>query len=106
MLQIQSSNVTFLGFYDYLFSFMVLFGFFMALLALFGTFGLLLCFVKNSLLSQFTHFFRENSGIRETPTVLTDADSRTDTNLKRLHDLSFFFNAVNKKLLGGPKFFF
>ena len=29
--------------------------------------------------------------IRETPTLSTDADNRTDTNLKRLHDLSFFF---------------
>ena len=26
--------------------------------------------------------------IRETPTLLTDADSRTDTNFKMLHDLS------------------
>ena len=28
------------------------------------------------------------SRIRETPTLSTDADSRTDTNLKRLRDLS------------------
>ena len=30
------------------------------------------------------------SRIRETPTLWTDADSRTDTNLKRLHALSHF----------------
>ena len=30
----------------------------------------------------------KNSRIRETPTLSTDADSRTDTNLKRLRDLS------------------
>ena len=30
----------------------------------------------------------EKSRIRETPTLSTDADSRTDTNLKRLRDLS------------------
>ena len=37
----------------------------------------------------------KKSRIRETPTLLTDADSRTDTNLKRLRDLYvyilFFF---------------
>ena len=39
------------------------------------------------------NFWPEKSRIRETPTLLTDADSRADTNLKRLHDLSsFFFN--------------
>ena len=30
----------------------------------------------------------EKSRIRETPTLSTDADSRKDTNLKRLRDLS------------------
>ena len=30
----------------------------------------------------------KKSRIRETPTLSTDADSRTDTNLKRLRDLS------------------
>ena len=30
----------------------------------------------------------KKSRIRETPTLSTDADSRTDTNLKGLHDLS------------------
>ena len=33
-------------------------------------------------------FNMEKSRIRETPTLSTDADSRTDTNLKRLRDLS------------------
>ena len=33
----------------------------------------------------------KKSRIRETPTLSTDADSRTDTNLKRLSDLSHFF---------------
>ena len=32
------------------------------------------------------------SRIRETPTLSTNADSRTDTNLKRSLDLSFFLN--------------
>ena len=36
------------------------------------------------------------SGIWETPTLSTDADSRTDANLKRLHNLSFKKNAVKK----------
>ena len=30
----------------------------------------------------------QKSRVRETPTLSTDADSRTDTNLKRLRDLS------------------
>ena len=34
---------------------------------------------------------KKKSRIRETPTLSTDADSRTDTNLKRLHDLFNFF---------------
>ena len=34
------------------------------------------------------HGRRKKSRIRETPTLSTDADSRTNTNLKRLHDLS------------------
>ena len=33
----------------------------------------------------------KKSRIRETPTLSTDADSRTDTNMKRLRDLSYFF---------------
>ena len=32
-------------------------------------------------------FSSKKSRIRETPTLSTDADSRTDTNLKRLRDL-------------------
>ena len=43
----------------------------------------------------------KKSRIRETPTLSTDADNRTDTNLKRLHDLSFFFKSLKKKNLGG-----
>ena len=44
-------------------------------------------------LSTYFHFhwnqtLLEKSRIRETPTLSTDADSRTDTNLKRLRDLS------------------
>ena len=31
---------------------------------------------------------KKKSRIRETPTLSTDADNRTDTNLKRLRDLS------------------
>ena len=34
----------------------------------------------------------KKSRIRETPTLSTDADSRTDTNLKRLRDLSLTKN--------------
>ena len=34
---------------------------------------------------------KEKSCIRETPTLSTNADSRIDTNLKRLRDLSDFF---------------
>ena len=33
--------------------------------------------------------FHKKSRIRETPTLSTDADSRTDTILKKLHDISF-----------------
>ena len=36
------------------------------------------------------HLVKKKSRIRETPTLSTDADSRTDTNLKRLRDLSNF----------------
>ena len=57
MLQLRAFIVIFWQICDYLWRFMVLFGTFMALYALFGTFGLLHCFVENSLLSQFTHFF-------------------------------------------------
>ena len=39
---------------------------------------------------------QKKSCIRETPTLLTDAERRTDTKLKRLRDLSFFLNAVQK----------
>ena len=35
-----------------------------------------------------TKTVKKKSRIRETPTLSTDADSRTDTNLKRLHELS------------------
>ena len=38
--------------------------------------------------------WRKKSSIRETPTLSTDADSRTDTNLKRFHDLSFFYHGL------------
>ena len=37
---------------------------------------------------------KKKSRIRETPTLSSDADSRTDTNLKRLRDLSIFFCCV------------
>ena len=57
MSQLRVFIVIFWQICDYLWRFMVLFGTFMALYALFGTFGLLHCFVENSLLSQFTHFF-------------------------------------------------
>ena len=57
MSQLRAFIVIFWQICDYLWRFMVLFGTFMALYALFGTFGLLHCFVENSLLSQFTHFF-------------------------------------------------
>ena len=36
-------------------------------------------------------YFNKKSRIREISTLSTDADSRTDTNLKRLRDLSYFF---------------
>ena len=36
-------------------------------------------------------FNNKKSCIRETPTLSTDADSRTNTNLKRFRDLSIFF---------------
>ena len=51
-------NFFFLAFYDYLWRYIRLFGTVMALDGNFGTFDLLHCFVENSLLSQFTHFFR------------------------------------------------
>ena len=38
----------------------------------------------------------EKSTIRETPTLSTDADSRTDTNLKRLRDLSLKKKNIKK----------
>ena len=41
----------------------------------------IVCFIKGH------EFNQEKSHIRETPTLLTDADSRTDTNLERLRDL-------------------
>ena len=39
----------------------------------------------------------KKSRIRETPTLSTDADSRTDTNLKRLRDLNFKKREKKKK---------
>ena len=43
--------------------------------------------------------------IRETPTLLTDADSRTNTNLKRLRDFFFYiFMIKNKKKFLAPFF--
>ena len=41
------------------------------------------------------YLWDEKSRIRETPNVSTDADSRTDSNLKRLRDLSHFFLVVS-----------
>ena len=43
----------------------------------------------------------KKSRIRETPTLSTDADSRTDTNLKRSRDLSkyiYIFFYISRKL--------
>ena len=37
-----------------------------------------------------TKNYKKKSSIWEIPTLSTDADSRTGTNLKRLGDLSFF----------------
>ena len=42
-------------------------------------------------------FIKEKSRIQETPTLLTDADSRIDTNLKRSHDLSNKIQKYKKK---------
>ena len=44
--------------------------------------------VKETFSLSFYDIITEKSRIRETPTLSTDADNRTDTNLKRLHDLS------------------
>ena len=44
--------------------------------------------VKNCL-AESTGCPQKKSRPRETPTLSTDADSKTDTNLKRLRDLSF-----------------
>ena len=44
---------------------------------------------------------QKKSRIRETPTLSTDADSRTDTNLKRLRDLSLKKNKKIKKFNHG-----
>ena len=41
--------------------------------------------------SSNSDYMNKKYRIRETPTLLTDADSRTDSNLKRLRDLSFYF---------------
>ena len=41
---------------------------------------------------------QQKSRIRETPTLSTNADSRTDTNLKRLHDLSFLKKLKKNKI--------
>ena len=40
---------------------------------------------------------KKKSRIRETPTLSTAADNRTDTNLKRLHDLSLKKKKSKKK---------
>ena len=45
----------------------------------------------------------KKSRIQETPTLSTDADSRTNTHLKRLNDLYIFFCGQKKKLGGGQK---
>ena len=47
---------------------------------------------------------KKKSRIRETPTLSTDADFRTDTNLKSLRDLSKK-NKLFQKNLGGVQFF-
>ena len=47
--------------------------------------------IDNKLFLRFLRqlgFHKKKSRIRETPTLSTDADRRTDTNLKRLRDLS------------------
>jgi hypothetical protein len=46
----------------------------------------------------------KKSRIRETPTLSTDAHSRTDTNLKRLHDLSNTKKIAVRKIWGESKF--
>ena len=43
--------------------------------------------------------------IREIPTLSTNADSRTDINLKRLQDLSFLKKVRSEKFGGNPNFF-
>ena len=45
-------------------------------------------FKKNKILPQKSKVFDQKSRIWETPTLSTNADSITDTNLKRLRDLS------------------
>ena len=43
----------------------------------------------------------KKSRIRETPTLSTDADIRTNTNLKRLHDLSLKKMNKNQEIADG-----
>ena len=50
-----------------------------------------ICYLKYFINNQRKLMFKQKSRMRETPTLSTDADSRTDTNLKRLRDF-FFFN--------------
>ena len=45
----------------------------------------------------------EKSRIQETPTLSTDADSRNDTNLKRLRDLSFLKKFRSEKFGGSSQ---
>ena len=46
------------------------------------------------------HQHTKKSRIRETPTLSTNANSRTDTNLKRLRDLSSLFFNCGQKIWG------
>ena len=47
--------------------------------------------MTDPLLTNFTSFSKKKSRIRETLNLSTDADHRTNTNLRRLYDLSLFF---------------
>ena len=63
--------------------------------------------LKLSKLSCLRHI-KKKSRIRETPTLLTDADSRTDANLKRLRDLSLKkkLNKIKLRIWNLKMFFF
>ena len=50
---------------------------------------------------KYMHIVKIKSRIRERATLSTDADSRTDTNLKRLLDLSKFKKKCGQKKLRG-----